>query len=132
MAVYALVLGPESPVRLLSVPMGQERRYGFGLFARQDIAAGTELWDVVGLMPTDDSDPHSDLSMITVAPGQNQRPGSSRVLFGPMRMLNHRCKTFNCEVCWYLDIHCFGLSHWYHSFYRAAKRQCTFSTSAET
>ncbi|RXW12722.1 hypothetical protein EST38_g13132 [Candolleomyces aberdarensis] len=41
---------------------------------------------------------HSELLSITMTKDQNQTPGAERVLYGPIRMINHRCKLYNAEV----------------------------------
>ena len=50
------------------------------------------------MMPADNDTPSSELSMITTAEDQDQEAGLERLLFGPIRMVNHRCKTANTQV----------------------------------
>lgn len=78
--------------------MGTDQGLGFALYARRRIPEGAIIWEGIGMCPGDSNCPHSDLSCITIAPGQNQPAGSERILYGPLRMVNHRCQTFNAQV----------------------------------
>lgn len=97
-SAYALAIHPESCVRLQKIRMGRTQDWGFGLFARRPIAKGSTVWEAVGMCPVDGSSSHSELSCIKTAEGQNLPAGSERVMYGPLRMVNHRCRTFNAEV----------------------------------
>ncbi|KAF6756544.1 hypothetical protein DFP72DRAFT_846434 [Ephemerocybe angulata] len=54
-------------------------------------------------MPADNNTPHSGLSAITPSPSQDQPVNSERVLFGPLRLINHRCEelTVNYGDNWF-------------------------------
>ncbi|KAF6741027.1 hypothetical protein DFP72DRAFT_1085190 [Ephemerocybe angulata] len=95
LSAYGVVVARDSAVRLGVARMGASSEKGFGIFARDAIPAGTTIWDAIGVMPGDNRASHSDLSAIRVAAGQNQSTGAERVLLGPLRMLNHRCRSFN-------------------------------------
>jgi hypothetical protein len=97
-AAYAMLVQPEASIRLRSVTMGPGQGYGFGLFARCDLPANYVIWEAIGMVPGDNLTAHSSLSCIKTCQGQNQRPGSERILYGPLRLVNHRCRTFNAEV----------------------------------
>ncbi|KAJ3515190.1 hypothetical protein NMY22_g14514 [Coprinellus aureogranulatus] len=109
LAAYSMLIDPQSRLRLRAIRMGPDRAFGFGLFARQPIPANTELWEGLGVMPYDNSTPTTNLSLITVADGQDQRPGLARILYGPMRMVNHLCRTYNSEYVFHRDTSMFIL-----------------------
>ncbi|KAF6750604.1 hypothetical protein DFP72DRAFT_851680 [Ephemerocybe angulata] len=92
-----MVISPRSVVRLGVSKMGAYSQKGFGIFARMDIRGGVDIWEALGIMPGDNESRHSSLSAIRVADGQNQEAGSERVLVGPLRMVNHLCRSFNAE-----------------------------------
>lgn len=87
-----------SLVELRVIPLGPRRTKGFGIFAKVGIRVGVLIWEALGVMPHDNETSHSNLSAVTVALGQNQPQGEERVLVGPLRMINHRCSSFNVEV----------------------------------
>ncbi|KAJ3538264.1 hypothetical protein NMY22_g5236 [Coprinellus aureogranulatus] len=92
---YSMILSPSSFVRLRTIPMGPTMQKGFAIFARYDIADQASIWELIGMMPGDNRAKHTNLSSITPHPEQNQHTGVPRILFGPLRMVNHRCKSFN-------------------------------------
>ncbi|RXW11893.1 hypothetical protein EST38_g13962 [Candolleomyces aberdarensis] len=98
-AAYAMVIHPESSIRLRAVPMGPNSTVGFAIFARRDIPKNTKIWEAIGMVPGDNEAVHSELSSITTTKDQNQTPGAERVLYGPIRMINHRCRSYNAEFC---------------------------------
>ena len=71
---------------------------GFAIRAATDIAEGTELRELVGLMPRDGRARHSEVSCIRPSSEHNQSSRVQRVLFGPIRFLNHICSNPNTEV----------------------------------
>ncbi|KAJ3529719.1 hypothetical protein NMY22_g8883 [Coprinellus aureogranulatus] len=94
---YAMLVSPDSHVRLRVLPMGPFSHKGFAVTARYDIPKLQYLWELVGLMPGDNDTAHSDLSAITPFHEQDQPVDAERVLFGPLRLVNHRCKEYNIE-----------------------------------
>ncbi|KAJ2912799.1 hypothetical protein MD484_g7604, partial [Candolleomyces efflorescens] len=96
-AAYALSIHPDSSIHLKKLAMGPDRTWGFGLVATRRICKGSTLWEALGMCPGDFSASHSELSCITIAKGQNQPAGAKRVMYGPLRMVNHRCRSFNAE-----------------------------------
>ncbi|KAJ2911712.1 hypothetical protein MD484_g8699, partial [Candolleomyces efflorescens] len=99
-AAHALTINPESLIRLGRIKKGPHHPTGFSLIAQRRIAKGSTIWESLGMCPSDNDTPHSSLSCITTAIGQDQEPGSERVLYGPLRMMNHRCKSFNAEYAY--------------------------------
>ena len=97
-SAYALVVNPKSRVRLSCVAMGVTKALGFAIRAATDIAEGTELRELVGLMPRDGRARHSEVSCIQPSSEHNQSSKVQRVLFGPIRFLNHICGNPNTEV----------------------------------
>lgn len=90
-AAYKQLIDPTSAAKLRVVRM--DGRLQFAVTARRSIAKGEKLWELLGIMPIDSNGLHSQLS--EMAPRVGEKP---RALIGPIRFLNHRCRTFNCEV----------------------------------
>jgi hypothetical protein len=96
LTAYPLVILEDSVVRLRVIDLGLEGK-GFGVFAHKDIFAGEIIYELPGLVAVDPTEEHSHLSAIVPHPGQ--RLGSrSRIFFGPIRFINHRCHLFNVGV----------------------------------
>lgn len=74
----------------------------FGIFATEKIPAHTIIYELMGLMAQNPYEHHSDLSEIYAHPDQKKGQGP-RVLFGPIRFINHECRKSNAEVCILLD-----------------------------
>ncbi|KAF5316782.1 hypothetical protein D9619_006527 [Psilocybe cf. subviscida] len=70
---------------------------GFGLRARAPILADQVVWEAIGMMPGD-GEVISELASVAVAPAQNQPEGALRTLYGPLRLVNHRCRNYNAEM----------------------------------
>ena len=79
--------------------MGHNKERGFSIHARCAIQKNQVIHELIGMMPLDNDSPHSRLSEITPHPAHNQSPQNLRILFGPIRFINHLCLHFNAEVC---------------------------------
>ncbi len=95
-AAYALVILPNSSVKLKVIHLGNEGR-GFAVFARRRITKGEILYDLPGLITSDTKAPHTELSSIRPHPSQI-RSKKSHILFGPVRFINHSCSKDNVAV----------------------------------
>lgn len=103
---YAMVIQPVSiaSVRLRKFrPQSTREAWTFGIFATEKIPAGIFLYELMGLMAENPYQKHSDLSEVYPHPAQNKGQ-SPRVLFGPIRFVNHECQS-NCEVRTLPDFH---------------------------
>jgi hypothetical protein len=70
----------------------------FGVRACRDFLAGEYVYELAGLVPTDSSADHAGLSAIMTHVDQGETL-ESRVLFGPIRFVNHHCTASNVQVC---------------------------------
>ncbi|KAF5335574.1 hypothetical protein D9611_003080 [Ephemerocybe angulata] len=93
-SAYGALLNPRSQVKLKVIPMDTVTK-GFSLFARRDIPKGSYVWEAMGMVPADNASTSTLLSTTETTAEQNQPSGEERVLYGPVRMINHRCKTYN-------------------------------------
>lgn len=82
---YIILLAPWSRVQLRVRPL--DNRPQFAIFAREDIGAGVQLHELAGTMSTDAADnvAHSELSTMFAT------DGTTRMLSGPIRLVNHHC-----------------------------------------
>ncbi len=78
--------------------MGPDHQKGFSIFARRDLEACEVLYELVGLIPEDTRASHSQLSEIMPHQSQVVNARKGRILFGPIRFVNHDCITFNADV----------------------------------
>jgi hypothetical protein len=70
---------------------------GFGVRATRLIVKGEYLYELSGLLAIDNNTPHTRLSESTPF-GFGDSSQDVRVLFGPIRFVNHQCIGFNAEV----------------------------------
>lgn len=77
---------------------GKEQMLGFGIFARVDLKRGEFIYELTGLLAADDEADRTELSVIQTKADDPKTLGYSRVLFGPLRFINHQCTTPNAEV----------------------------------
>jgi hypothetical protein len=59
------------------------------------------IYPLIGLMPVDARAEHSRLSEIhphTSQVGQKAKAEKPRILVGPLRFVNHACRSYNAEV----------------------------------
>ena len=68
---------------------------GFGVQATRAIGEGEYVYELSGLLSIDNNTPHTRLSESTPFGDSSQ---DLRVLFGPIRFVNHQCINFNAEV----------------------------------
>lgn len=95
LCAHAMLMHPASPVNRGVDKRNPYRRFGIG--ARAPIRADQVIWVAMGMMPGD-GEVISELASVTVAPAQNQPEGAMRTLYSPLRLANHRCRTYNAEV----------------------------------
>ena len=92
---------PTATVRLYKRRMGNDNygQLGFGVRAMRAISKGEYVYELSGLLAIDNDTPHTRLSESTPF-GDLTR--ERRVLFGPIRFVNHRCIDFNAEVRYFV------------------------------
>lgn len=95
---YSMVIHPSSTVKLRVTRMGSDDTLGFSIFATKNIKLNDPIYELTGAMPEDSKTPHSELSAITPHSDHSLPDQDARILFGPARFVNHRCKDFNIEV----------------------------------
>lgn len=78
--------------------MGVTETRGFAIHAAKAIEKGHAIHELIGLMPKDGKAKHSEVSSVKPSVYHNQSTRVERVLFGPIRFLNHICSTPNTEV----------------------------------
>lgn len=93
-----MVINPSSIVKLSCIRLGQEETLGFAIHATKPIPKGLHIHELMGLMPGDNKWPSSEVSRIKPSSVHNQSNRVERVLFGPIRFVNHICTTPNIEV----------------------------------
>ncbi|KAH6913296.1 hypothetical protein BKA70DRAFT_718235 [Coprinopsis sp. MPI-PUGE-AT-0042] len=101
LAAYALLIGnhPLSRIRLKKVKPGPTpQRFGFSIVAKTNIPEGTELWELIGMIPKDRATDQATVSSIKATGSQDQPAGGTRLLYGPLRLANRRCCTSNTEL----------------------------------
>ncbi|KAJ7467347.1 hypothetical protein B0H11DRAFT_2306404 [Mycena galericulata] len=84
---YIVVIAPWSVVRLKVSPMGATQTRGFGVEAVLDLEENEFIYELSGLLSTDLDAEHTELSKTT-----SPEDGIERIIFGPIRFLNHDCK----------------------------------------
>ena len=82
--------------------MGPQESLGFAIHATAAITTGSEIRELAGLMPKDGRAKHSEVSCIRPSSEHNQSSRVQRVLFGPIRFINHICDKPNAEVSYKL------------------------------
>lgn len=87
---YRQVVDAHSAVRLRVISL--DGNLQFAMFANRNIRSGEFLWELMGMMPIDSNGGHSKVSEMSPF------KADARVLIGPIRFVNHQCRTFNCEV----------------------------------
>ena len=97
-AAHSMIIQPNAAVKLSTIKLGPSKNIGFAIHARRLIRKGEAIPELIGMMPMDNDTPHTNLSSIQPHFSQNQDHRSERVLFGPIRFINHLCINFNAEV----------------------------------
>ncbi|KAF9522475.1 hypothetical protein CPB83DRAFT_899611 [Crepidotus variabilis] len=92
---YTLVINPNASVKLSTINISPDKVKGFAIHSTKFIPKDFTIKELVGLMPYDNNTAHTRLSEITPAPSQDQQLGQVRILFGPIRFINHLCVNFN-------------------------------------
>ena len=82
--------------------MGPNHLKGFSIIARRDLQPGELIYELVGLIPKDNQAAHTQLSEIIPHPSQVKRARKPRILFGPIRFINHDCQAINADVSFIL------------------------------
>jgi hypothetical protein len=93
--------------------MGSPGIRGFGIVASVPLLAGEYIYELTGLLSVDGNAEHTRLSEIRAA------DNTVRILFGPLRMLNHDCNP-NAEVLSFLP-----------SFHSLLKLLCSMNPSLD-
>jgi hypothetical protein len=92
---YSFLYLKHSDVKLKATTIRQRKQ--FGVEACRKFCTGEYIYELVGLVPIDGKAKHTELSVTTphIDQGEALEP---RVLFGPIRFINHHCKDSNVEV----------------------------------
>lgn len=97
-AAYTMVINPSSPIRLTQQPMGPNGIRGFGIVATRLIQENEYIYELPGMIAKSSRpDIQSMLSIIVPHPRQKEMI-EERVLFGPLRFVNHICQGYNIMV----------------------------------
>ena len=92
---YTMVINPVSPIKLIQRPIGPNGPRGFGITARRFIQKGEYLYELPGMIAKT-SRPNIQSNLSVIIPHTRQEQGSEgRVLFGPLRFVNHLCEGSN-------------------------------------
>ncbi|KAJ7605665.1 hypothetical protein DFH06DRAFT_1348517 [Mycena polygramma] len=86
-----VLLAAWSPVKLSLVKLGEDERVQFGIRAQACIEADALIYEMVGQLSSDSVDGKAR-AKTTALSEMSAFDGSSRVLFGPIRFVNHSCK----------------------------------------
>ncbi|KAF8221993.1 hypothetical protein L208DRAFT_1324861 [Tricholoma matsutake] len=94
---YTAVILDSSDMRVKVISNKRE----FGIEASRAFRPGEYIYELVGLVPTDNLADHTNLSVVTphVDQGEALEP---RVLFGPICFINHHCVSHNVQ---YVPLH---------------------------
>ena len=79
----------------------KDKSLGFGVKATRAINQGDYVYELAGLLATDNDTPHTRLSE-TIPFGSSSQ--DIRVFFGPIRFVNHECVNFNAEVSGFISL----------------------------
>jgi len=92
---YTMVVNPASPIKLIQRLIGPNGPRGFGITARRFIQKGEYLYELPGMIAKT-SRPNIQSNLSIIIPHHRQQQGSEeRVLFGPLRFVNHVCEGSN-------------------------------------
>ncbi|KAJ7939658.1 hypothetical protein B0H13DRAFT_2300351 [Mycena leptocephala] len=87
---HVVLLAQWSPVKLALVHLGTAGALQFGIVTRHDIPQGTRLYELEGRLSVDNVDGEAK-EKTTALSEMRAHDGTSRVLFGPLRFVNHDC-----------------------------------------
>ena len=123
-----MVVNPISPVKLVQRPMIPNGPRGFGIIARRFIQEGEYIYELPGMIAKT-SRPNIQSTLSIIIPHHRQNQGSEeRVLFGPLRFVNHICKGSNITVS--LQILTIHLKYKYICQWEAIDNSCGYTTVA--
>lgn len=101
---------------------------GFGIIARRFIQEGEYIYELPGMIAKT-SRPNIQSTLSIIIPHHRQNQGSEeRVLFGPLRFVNHICKGSNITVS--LQILTIHLKYKYICQWEAIDNSCGYTTVA--
>lgn len=69
----------------------------FGVKASRGFRTGEYIYELVGLVPTDNRAEHTNLSSVVPHVDQGEALEPRRVLCGPIRFINHDCVAYNVQ-----------------------------------
>ncbi|KAJ7668566.1 hypothetical protein DFH06DRAFT_1378337 [Mycena polygramma] len=85
-----VLLAPWSPVKLHLAQLGEGNPVQFGIMTKVHIPADTLIYELVGQLSSDSVDGEAREKTTSLSE-MSAFDGSSRVLFGPIRFVNHSC-----------------------------------------
>jgi len=95
---YTMVINPSSPIRLVQRTMGLGDQRGFGIIATRAIQQNELIYELPGMIASS-ARPAIQSSLSIIIPHRCQEQGTEeRVLFGPLRFVNHMCNGSNIMV----------------------------------
>jgi hypothetical protein len=98
LTAYSMVINPLSPVKLIQRVVGPGGPRGFGIVARRFIQEKEYIYELPGMIAKN-ARPRIQSRLSIITPHYRQNQGSEgRILFGPLRFVNHICKGFNIVV----------------------------------
>ncbi|KAF9455449.1 hypothetical protein BDZ94DRAFT_1367285 [Collybia nuda] len=97
LTAYSLIINKKASVKLVVSKMGTDKIKGFGIVASVKFKKGEIIYELAGALAADDDAERTKLSLIKTNPGDPETNGELCVLFGPLRLINHRCQTPNVE-----------------------------------
>ncbi|KAK7020006.1 hypothetical protein R3P38DRAFT_2454383, partial [Favolaschia claudopus] len=93
---HAMFLAPWAPIQLKLFRYGADAPNQFAVFATRAIPAGRIIYELVGQLSLDNVDGEAK-KKTTQLSEMEARDGTSRVLYGPIRMVNHSCDASTYE-----------------------------------
>ncbi|KAJ7668609.1 hypothetical protein DFH06DRAFT_1126085 [Mycena polygramma] len=85
-----VLLAPWSPVKLHLAQLGEGNPVQFGIMTKAHIPADTLIYELIGQLSSDSVDGEAREKTTSLSE-MSAFDGSSRVLFGPIRFVNHSC-----------------------------------------
>lgn len=123
-----MVINPLSPVKLVQRPIGIDGERGFGIVAKRFIKEGEYIFELPGMIAKT-SAPSLQTQLSMIIPHRRQKQGTTaRVLFGPLRFVNHICKGFNVTVSRISVYFLYCVNNWRQ--WEAIDNSCAFTTVA--
>jgi len=92
---YSMVINPSAPIKLVQRPIGPGGPRGFGIISRRFIQKNEYIYELPGMIAKS-SRPSIQSKLSIIVPHHGQKQGKEeRVLFGPLRFVNHICEGYN-------------------------------------